>query len=148
MLLELYDVKVQVVEGSTHCVEVVFRLHQQLVEAVSMRPFFLLLGESAIMTQTAPLLAGAADPAVEDLAIVKIDNVAELIVKFDELEICFPRTKLMANFVSYGNQGLRVVRRRRHREKDQVLAISQTLDDLVGGLSFLGEFLRVLVPWW
>jgi len=67
--LKFDHIEAQVIQGRAHWVELVLGLYDEFVEAVRMRPLFLLLRECAITSLSSPLFARTADLAIENLAI-------------------------------------------------------------------------------
>src|SRR5215467_13464117 len=102
MTLEFDDVEVQMAECRAHAIKLIFRFDHQLVITMSMSPLFLLFGQRAIMSHTAPLLTCPPDPTVEDFAAVELDHVLKLSDEFDQLEVCLIRTKLVSDLIGHG----------------------------------------------
>src|SRR5258708_3143884 len=58
------DVEIELRERRAHLVELVLRLHEDLVEAVRQRPDFLLLGQRPEVPLPPPVASRAADPLI------------------------------------------------------------------------------------
>ena len=67
--LELDDIEIEVVERRSHRVKPVLGLNHKLMEAMLVRPLFLLFCQRTIPALTAPFFAGTANPAVKNLPI-------------------------------------------------------------------------------
>src|SRR2546428_8457668 len=78
MSLEFDDVEVEMIECGPHAIKPVFRFHKEFVIAVRMRPLLLLLRQRPIASLPTPLIARSTNPAIKDLSIRKIDDIAEL----------------------------------------------------------------------
>ena len=98
------------------------------------RPLFLLFRQRTIAPLAAPLRARSSNPAIKDLSVLELDNVAHLAHEIGKLKVRFLRSQFMTDFVSNRDQNAIIVARWRHRQKDQMLAVFQTADDLFGGL--------------
>ena len=62
-------------------------------------PLFLLLGQGAITALAAPLRAGSADPAIENLSVGEIHYFADLADEVGQLDTALLRAELMADLV-------------------------------------------------
>src|SRR5262245_38290901 len=86
------------------------------------------------MSLAAPFHARAADPAVKNFPVGKLDDVTQLVNEFGKLEIGFGSFQFVADLVGDRNQNTIIVRGRRHGKQDQALAILQPLDNFLCGL--------------
>src|SRR5262245_16303623 len=85
--LELNHVEPEMVECRAHRIETVLRLDEKFIVAVTVSPFLLLFGKSAVMSPATPFVAGSADPTVENLAAGEIYRIAETVNEVRELNI-------------------------------------------------------------
>jgi hypothetical protein len=87
--LEFDDIEIEMVECGTHAIEPVFRFHNQLVIAMRVRPFFLLLCQGAITSLAAPFFTGSTDPTVKDLPIRKINDITKFVHQLRQFDAGF-----------------------------------------------------------
>ena len=87
------------IERRAHGIKLVLRFDHQLMITVRVSPLFLLLGQGAITALAAPLRAGSADPAIENLSVGEIHYFADLADEVGQLDTALLRAELMADLV-------------------------------------------------
>src|SRR6478672_273198 len=87
--LELDDVELQAVERTAHVVVAILGLDDDLVVALRDGPDFLLFGQRAEVTLSAPVEPRRAEPIVQNLAAAELDGAAEPPDQIHEFRIFF-----------------------------------------------------------
>lgn len=131
---EADHVEMQLRERTAHLVEPVLRLDDDLVEPVGERPDFLFFGQRPEVPLSAPVLAGAANPLIEDAPIIELHDVLQRGDEIGQLRIALACTKLVRDLERHRHHHARVIGQRGLGHQNLVIAIGQPLDHFVGSL--------------
>jgi len=144
MLDEADHVEVQLRERAAHLVEPVLGLDDDLVEAVGEGPDLLFFGQRPEVSLSAPVLAGAANPLIQDPPIIELHHILERGDEIGQLRIVFARTQLMRDLERHRHHHAGIVGQRGLGHQNLMIAIGQPLDHFVGRL-FSGKIEKELL---